>query len=105
VVTFEGDDVPLGKYRREWVSRQDEFANAFEIPQAPGHLFERVGRERLPIREVFGPTDLPEQVQTDIRKLAEQTARRVFQERMEDELDRMFAIGAATRNYAGEPPG
>ena len=69
----------------------------------PHHWFERTGRERLPIREVEVEADLPERVERpDIVRLAEHTAREVFEARMRHEMERVLAIGAKYRAYAGE---
>jgi len=108
-IIIEGDEFAISEFSRQWVRRQDDISlsHAFHIPVAgPHHWFVRVGRERLPIEEITVAADLAERTHSaDVLKIAEETARRVFNERMLHELDRLLALGSEHRTYGDGTPG
>lgn len=60
--------------------------SGFVASELGGHAFVRVGKERLPIRKLFGPT-LQSQVEVVIPKLQEDYIDPTFEKRLEEQIN------------------
>jgi hypothetical protein len=100
VITISGEYLPLGEFdpsvtskgisARPWGTRR-VFGGSFEIPATgEGHVFVRMGRERLPIRELWGPSPAREFERGDALQMAKDRVAEVFPLRLAHELQRLL---------------
>jgi hypothetical protein len=96
VITISGEYLPLGEFdphetpkgisARPWATRRT-FGGSFEIPATgEGHVFVRMGRERLPIRELWGPSLAVEFQRGKCPQVVNDVVAEVFPERLHHEV-------------------
>jgi hypothetical protein len=99
VITIEGDFLPLSEFSphetkkgisaRPWGERR-VFPSTFFIPGASGHVFARAGRERFPIRELWGPSLAREVERGQTEQVARDTVAEAFPRRLLHEVQRLL---------------
>jgi hypothetical protein len=98
-ISVSGEFMPLSEFdphqtqrgisARPWGERR-LFPSTFEIPAAPDHVFARVGAERLPIRELWGPSLAREAERGVVEQVARDTVQEVFPRRLAHEVSRLL---------------
>jgi hypothetical protein len=86
---FDARQTSRGASAAPWGKRRT-FPHTFVAETIGGHVFERTGRARLPIRELWGPGIPQEMVKDEPPKKFVETLRGEFAPRLAHELSRMF---------------
>jgi hypothetical protein len=99
IITISGEFQPLSEFdphqtsggisARPWGERR-VFPGTFEIPTAGERVFVRAGRERLPIRELWGPSLAREFKRGQSLQVARDRVQEVFPRRLAHEVQRLL---------------
>ncbi len=98
-ISISGEWMPLSEFdphqtrkgisARPWGERR-LFPGTFQIPSGGEHVFAREGRERLPIRELWGPNLAIEASRGEVEQVVRDVVAEVMPERLAHELDRVL---------------
>jgi hypothetical protein len=84
---------PKGVQAAPWGKRR-VFPHTFIVPSLGGHVFERVGRSRLPIRKLWGPAVPKELVKDQSKAAFEQTVAADLPRQIETEVNAVLKAAA-----------
>jgi len=86
---FNARQTRAGVSAAPWATRR-VFPHTFIVDRLGGQVFVREGKERLPIRKLWGPALPKELVKDEVPKAWEEVAKRDFPGRVLHEVERLF---------------